>query len=225
MGTLFLVRHGQASFGSENYDRLSDLGRRQCHRLGEYFRTRGRRFETVITGTLARHAQSWNAMAEGLGDSAPTASVRCTSAFDEYDSDAVIAAVLAQPLAPPVSREDMRTHFRVLREGLASWIDGRTSPSGMPSFVEFAAGIRAVLDEVRSDCTGDVLIVSSGGPIANAVAQVVGAPPAATIALNMRIRNSAVTEFTFTPKRHELLTFNALPHLDDPAWQHAVTYV
>ena len=35
MGTLYLVRHGQASFGSANYDQLSALGQRQCRRLGE----------------------------------------------------------------------------------------------------------------------------------------------------------------------------------------------
>ena len=29
MGTLYLVRHGQASFGSDHYDQLSELGRRQ----------------------------------------------------------------------------------------------------------------------------------------------------------------------------------------------------
>jgi hypothetical protein len=33
----------------------------------------------------------------------------------------------------------------------------------------------------------------------------------------MRIRNSAVTEFIFNPKRHTLLSYNTLPHLDQPA--------
>ena len=44
MGTLYLVRHGQASFGADDYDKLSDLGHRQCVRLGEYFRDKGVRF-------------------------------------------------------------------------------------------------------------------------------------------------------------------------------------
>ena len=30
MGILYLVRHGQASFGEADYDRLSPLGHRQC---------------------------------------------------------------------------------------------------------------------------------------------------------------------------------------------------
>ena len=58
MGTLYLVRHGQASFGAANYDQLSPLGQRQCLRLGEYFRAKGRRFGTLISGTLMRQRQS-----------------------------------------------------------------------------------------------------------------------------------------------------------------------
>ena len=66
MGTLYLVRHGQASFGSDNYDQLSESGQRQCERLGAYFGARGRRFEAAITGTLARQTQSLDAIAKGL---------------------------------------------------------------------------------------------------------------------------------------------------------------
>ena len=59
MGILYLVRHGQASFGEADYDRLSPLGHRQCVKLGEYFRAKGiTAFDSVFTGTLKRHAQS-----------------------------------------------------------------------------------------------------------------------------------------------------------------------
>lgn len=225
MGTLYLVRHGQASFGSDNYDQLSDLGQLQCRRLGEYFASRGRRFESVITGTLARHAQSWAAIAAGLGAAAKTLAPRPRAALDEYDSAAVIASVHPQALPHPRSAEEYRHHFRLLRRGLEDWIDGKTVPRGMPSFAEFSAGIHRTLDELRTAHEGDVLIVSSGGPISHAVTQVLGAPAAATIELNFRLRNSAITEFVFNPKRHQLQTFNALPHLDDPAWAHAVTYM
>ena len=58
MGNLYLVRHGQASFGAEDYDNLSELGRKQAVRLGEYFRDNGQSFDTVFTGTLRRHGQT-----------------------------------------------------------------------------------------------------------------------------------------------------------------------
>ena len=69
-----------------------------------------------------------------------------------------------------------------------------------------------------------MLIVSSGGPIATAVGHVLGLSPEATIELNLRIRNCAVTEFQFTPKRHSLLTYNTLPHLDHPDYRDWITY-
>ena len=34
MGTIYLIRHGQASFDSADYDQLSDLGQLQAAQLG-----------------------------------------------------------------------------------------------------------------------------------------------------------------------------------------------
>ena len=93
---------------------------------------------------------------------------------------------------------------------------GVISPQGMPSWNEFSAGVRAALDHVRHHHVGhNVLLVSSGGPISAAVGEVLGTAPEVTIALNMRIRNSAVTEFSIAPKRLMLQTFNTLPHLNE----------
>ena len=47
---------------------------------------------------------------------------------------------------------------------------------------------------------------------------------ATSIELNLRIRNTAVTEFQFTPRRHQLLTYNTLPHLDAAEFRDWVTY-
>ena len=89
MGTLYLVRHGQASFGAADYDQLSPLGQRQCVRLGGWFRERGTRFDAVLTGTLRRHAQSLAAIEEGL--QAQHAALALPG-LNEYDGDALVAA-------------------------------------------------------------------------------------------------------------------------------------
>lgn len=216
MGTLYLVRHGQASFGAANYDQLSPLGVQQCQRLGSYFAGKRRRFACVYTGTLQRQIQSYDALADGLGQRQPT---RQLPGLNEYDSHAVIAAVHPQPLPKADTPEAYRQHFRILRDGLAAWMAGRTQPQGMPSYAGFVAGIHDALARVRAQADGDVLMVSSGGPISTVVAQVLGAPAETSIALNLRIRNSAVSEFSFNPKQLALVTFNTLPHLD--ADEHA----
>jgi broad specificity phosphatase PhoE len=228
MGTLYLVRHGQASFGAADYDNLSALGQQQSLRLGDYFRQKGLTFESVLTGTLRRHLQTYDAIREGMeasftagppqGQAAhEVASVGAPLSWpglNEFDSEAVIATVHPYKLEKPDTPELYRHHFRLLRDGLTQWMNGVVSPKGMPSYLEFKQGVIQALDHIRKNCDGNVLIVSSGGPIATAVGHVLGTTPETTIELNMRIRNSAITEFAFNPKRHTLVTFNTLPHLE-----------
>lgn len=221
MGTLYLVRHGQASFGAADYDQLSELGRKQSERLGQYWRERGITFDAVLTGTLRRHAQTWAGIAQGAGYAN---AVQALAGLNEYDSEAVIATIHPHPLQKPDTPELYRHHFRLLRDGLRQWMNGVVSPRGMPSYTDFLAGVTGALDQVRKNFDGNVLIVSSGGPIATAVGHVLGTTPETTIELNMRIRNSAVSEFTFNPKRHSLLSYNTLPHLDHPDLADWVTY-
>jgi broad specificity phosphatase PhoE len=222
MGTLYLVRHGQASFGADDYDQLSDLGRRQSLRLGEYFARKGVRFDGLIAGTLRRHMQTLQAILEGMNQAGEHLS---WDGLNEYDSAAVIAAIHPHKLERPDSPERFRHHFRLLRDGLAQWMAGVVSPQGMPSYDEFAAGVARALDHVRANHYGQsVLVVTSGGPISTAVGLVLGTSPEATIELNMRIRNTSITEFAFTPKRHMLVCYNAIPHLDDPQYADWVTY-
>ena len=226
MGTLYLVRHGQASFGATDYDQLSELGQRQAERLGAYWAERGMRFDAVLMGSLKRHAQTWAGIAQGAGlDTEPLV----WPGLNEYDSEAVIRAVMPRgrdaALGDPLSPEGYRAHFRLLRDGLAQWMAGTVSPEGMPAYTDFVHGITSALDHVRAHHREQqVLIVSSGGPISTAVGHVLGLSPDATIDLNMRIRNSAVTEFVFNPKRHTLLTYNTLPHLDSPDHRDWITY-
>jgi broad specificity phosphatase PhoE len=224
MGTLHLVRHGQASFGAADYDQLSELGTRQCVALGEWMARRGLRFEAVLRGSLRRHVQSLDAITQGYGDSANLPAALEWPGLNEYDSEALIRAVHPGPLARPDTPEVYRQHFRLLRDGMQAWMAGRVAPVGMPAYADWVAGIVGALDHVREKHTGDVLIVSSGGPISTAVGHVLGTPSETTIELNLRIRNSALTELAFTPKRHMLVSYNHLPHLDDPQRRDWVTY-
>jgi broad specificity phosphatase PhoE len=221
MGNLYLVRHGQASFGAADYDNLSELGARQSVRLGEYFASKRLRFDAVLTGTLKRHAQTLAGITKGSGqDLQPER----WPGLNEYDSQAVIAAIHPDPLTQADAPDTYKFHFRLLRDGLTQWMNGVVSPKGMPSYDEFVKGVSNALDHVRKQHTGNVLIVSSGGPISTAIGHILGTVPEKTIELNMQIRNSAVTEFLFTPKRHLLLTFNSLAHLDGAEYAPWITY-
>ncbi len=222
MGSLYLVRHGQASFGAADYDQLSARGHEQCRHLGAYWRERGQRFDAVFTGTLRRHQQSLAGIVEGYGENLPAVAL---PGLNEYDSEAVVRAIHPEPLGAPTDPEAIKQHFRLLRQGLLAWMRGETAPVGMPTHTDFAAGVADALDRVRALGVGrQVLIVSSGGPISTAVAQVLDAPAETCVELNLRIRNSAVTEFAFNPRRHHLVTFNTLPHLDSAETRALATH-
>ena len=126
--------------------------------------------------------------------------------------------------------------LKCLSVGLTQWMNGVVSPKGMPTYPEFLRGVISALNHVRglphdsnnskggNGGSGNVLIVSSGGPISTAVGHVLGTTPETTIELNLRIRNSSVTEFSFNPKRHMLVTYNTLPHLDEAHYAPWITY-
>ena len=69
MAQFHLIRHGQASFGAANYDKLSQLGHQQARWLGEYYRARGETFDALVTGDLVRHVETGEGIQEGLGSS------------------------------------------------------------------------------------------------------------------------------------------------------------
>ena len=221
MGTLYLVRHGQASLGAADYDQLSEMGQRQSRRLGDYFAERGMRFDAVITGTLKRHRQTLAGIAAGLPGLPESVAL---PGLNEYDSVAVLRAVYPGQLERPTTPEAIREHFRLLRGGLLAWMEGRVAPEGMPTFKEFQAGIEAALQQALAYHEGKVLLVSSGGPISTAAGLLLNLQPMAIIELNLRLRNSAVSEFTALPTRHVLLSWNSLAHLDHADYAGWVTY-
>jgi broad specificity phosphatase PhoE len=207
--------------GAADYDQLSPLGAQQSQRLGEHWRAQGLRFDAVITGSLKRHAQTLAGIQHSMGTQHEAL---IWPSLNEYDAEAVIQAIQPGELVKPTTPDGYKHHFRLLRNGLAQWMAGVVTPQGMPSYTEFVQGVTGALERIRQQQTGHVLLVSSGGPIATAVAQVLRASPETSIELNMRLRNSAVSEFSFSPKRHSLVGFNSVAHLETPDHKDWVTF-
>jgi broad specificity phosphatase PhoE len=229
VGAIYVVRHGQAAFGTDDYDRLTPTGFMQARLLGAYFGLRQIRFDAVYTGTLRRHGETAQGIFEGNAvGNAPGPQRR--AGLDEYSSEALVLAlkgVQAAP-APAAVRRDpviVREHFRLLKEALLAWTEDRILPAGMPVWRAFQDAAVAALIEARQRFPdGNVLIVSSGGPIAAIVAAVLNAPPQTAVELNLRMRNTSLTEFASSARRHQLISFNALPHLDTHADATLTTY-
>jgi broad specificity phosphatase PhoE len=222
MAELYLVRHAQASFGTEDYDRLTELGHRQARWLGEYFAERQMRFDRVLTGTLRRHRETLAGIVEG-NPGAPAAELH--PGLDEYRAEALVAAYArARSVGYSPGHGDRREHFRLLRSVLYEWCDGTLDAEGHLCFADFVSGARSALEAARRPGAERVLVVSSGGPISALVCSLVDAPPRRCIDLNLQARNSGVSEVRFNERAVHLVSFNNVPHLDRPGRSDAITY-
>jgi broad specificity phosphatase PhoE len=219
MAELVLVRHAQASFGADDYDRLSALGWRQARWLGEHFAERNLAFDAIIRGTLRRHAETLTGIGEGMGT--PLRGEE-RPGLNEYDS----LALLRAHTGAEVVRQggDYREHFRLLRAALYAWCEGSLPGDEHVPFERFRLGVLEVLDEVRASGARRALMVSSGGPISTIVAEVLQMPARGVVELNLRSRNTGISEFHFNARGFHCVSFNAVPHLDRPDRPEAITY-
>ncbi|MGF6696919.1 broad specificity phosphatase PhoE [Paraburkholderia sp. MM5496-R1] len=223
MAELYLVRHGQASFGAENYDELSSSGFAQSRWLGEYFAQSHLSFDRVVTGTMRRHAQTADALLTAMGGQ-PVEIVQ-DAGLNEYNFHALFSALgESGPASGPVAESSMKHFYKGLRQVLQLWSEDKL-PGRIPeTWGEFQARVEHARLAIQRSGGKRVLVVSSGGPIAVFTQQILNAPAAAAIALNMQIRNSSVSQYVFNDSAMSLVTFNALPHLEQIEGRELVTY-
>src|SRR5689334_2526132 len=99
MGVLLLVRHGQASIGAADYDRLSTIGRRQARLVGGRLARADLMVQRVVCGTSARQRDTAVEIVAALG--VPGSGVQVDARLDEFDHVALMAAHPAPGVAPP----------------------------------------------------------------------------------------------------------------------------
>ena len=223
MAELYLVRHGQASFGADNYDELSPSGRTQSGWLGEYFAQANLRFDRVVIGTMQRHRQTADAILAAMGG--PQIELAQDAGLNEYDFEALFAAVgdegLPAGLSATSSKKDF---FKGLRHVLQLWADDRLPGAVPETWQQFQTRVQRARSAIQRTGGRRVLVVSSGGPIAVTAQQVLQAPAASAIALNLQIRNSSVCQYVFNDDAMSLVSFNSVPHLEHAERREFVTY-
>lgn len=225
MSELFLVRHAQASFGEDDYDRLSPLGHQQARWLGEHFNFRNLQFDRVICGNMVRHNETLEGISQGMGRNVGEHSIQ--QEWNEFDFQSLIEAYLDDhPEEKPESNSSMRQLSRVLRKSLCAWAADELPDHIPESFVEFEQRIRTALSLATRQSPGAerILVVSSGGAISMALKQVLMTSPEIMIQLNFQTRNSSFSHLYFNDDRMQLSGFNHVPHLDHPDRSSAVTY-
>ena len=229
MATMHLIRHGQASFGAEDYDRLSELGWQQGRVLGRWY-ARHTRPDLIIGGGLRRHRETIEALKEGFGEPLPEAKIN--KGFSEFDHLAVIHAYRPEWADREAMSRDLaaadhprKAFQRAFGEAIARWIGGQHDSDYPEPWPAFKARVQKGLDEVV-EATGDardVLVVTSGGPISAIAQRLLELDDRRAMKLNEVLANASVSRMLYSGDRRSLAVFNSFWHLEgeDPA---LVTY-
>ncbi len=232
MGTLALVRHGQASFFADNYDQLSSLGEQQARLLGEYWLRRGVRFDRVYTGPRVRQIETAALVGEayaraGLEWPEP----QIINELDEHHVDRMMKQAMRQILekfpriaelfaayqATDDPREKHRTFQLMFEPIVEHWVAGEIVAEGVENWQEFKQRVlngfqQITLDQPRGQ---RVAAFSSVGVLTICLQRVLALTDQKALGLGWRIRNASVTEFVFNAQHATLDGFNAVPHLED----------
>lgn len=231
MGAIYLIRHGQASFGQKNYDKLSATGERQALRLGAYLKEVGIELDRVYSGTLERQIRTAElaltaAYPAGLGER--------EVAFNEFDHEGVTRAhVIALAAGDPLvadfiaNKIDRLKHFqKVFEKVVTRWVSDQHPVDGIESWPDFRdrvwQGLQRVIQETGR--SKNIAIFTSGGPITAILHQVLKTTPEAAFEMNWAIANGSITKLMYNDERISLSYFNHYSYLKQGTDRSLMTY-
>ncbi|GLU42359.1 MULTISPECIES: histidine phosphatase family protein [Pseudomonas] len=235
MGSIYLIRHGQASFGADDYDVLSATGVRQAQVLGEHLAGLGLRLDRCLAGDLQRQRHT---ASEALGRMREAGlevpELEIDAAFNEFEADAVIRAHLDdllqhEPQALHILRNaaQHRGEFqRLFSYVIARWVSGEHHKDGLVSWQEFLGTVHDGLQRLLRQASGkdNIAVFTSGGTITAVLQQIVGMPAIKAFELNWQIVNTSLSRLKFRGDEVSLASFNSHVHLELLRAPELITY-
>lgn len=219
MSVLLLVRHGQASWGQADYDRLSARGEEQSRVLGAALAARGVRPDVLVRGGMRRHRQTALAAVEGAGWDADVVE---DAGWDEFDHLATLSGAQVFEEVPEESHEDRVTR---VERSIERWASGQHDEEYHESFPVFQgrvdAALRRVLDGLGPRQTA--VVFTSGGPVSWVAATLADGGPPVWARLSKVAVNSSVTKVLVGRRGTSLVSFNDHSHLE-AAGPDLITY-
>ena len=234
MGRLWIIRHGQASFGSSNYDALSDRGLHQATLLGRHLAQCRVNFQAAFSGTQKRQTETGFLVFEAMQKNFPGTGLGEQAEFNEYDFMAIIQCLLPQllkdepKLEPDVDQilTDHGAFQRIFSRIVTRWVAGTHDTPGVETFKEYTRrvgnGIKAILEQ--SPKNADLILFTSGGVISSAMQTALNLSDHETMLLGWQIKNASITVLCHDGKRLYLETFNSVAHLECAGAPDMVTY-
>lgn len=221
MGAVYLIRHGQASFGKTNYDELSETGVEQAHVLGTALNNRLQP-DAVFRGSMHRHQQTADGALEAMQS---TCVQQIDEGYNEYDHEEIIVrlrpmysnkllmkADLAKTLNPRKAFQTMLT------EAMTRWMAGEHDADYRENWPTFQARCNEALRQTIAAAgpSKTVLVFTSGGVISAIAQSLLGLSDEATLKLQWTLANAAITKVIYSAQtgRTHLSSLNEHVHFE-----------
>jgi broad specificity phosphatase PhoE len=218
MGSALLIRHGQASFGAEDYDRLSAVGEQQSRELGRWFKQIGQQPDLIVTGSMQRHLRTAELCVQAAEVTAPQLVL---DQLDELDHVEIVArhrpdfgsfADMRAELA--ASADSQRAFQQMFAAAIARWTSGAHDDEYTGSWPAFRERVLHGLQKLAAHAAQTIWVFTSGGPIAVIANTLVEAPADNPFALSWPLVNTSLTRVALGGNRHSLISYNSWPHLE-----------
>ena len=219
MATIYLIRHGQASFGKENYDQLSPRGWEQGRVLGRWLAGKVQP-AAVFGGNMERHRETVEAITGGFGDTLPD--MQAVEGLNEFDHLQVVQRLrpewtdrhrMASDLA--AFPKPARAFQHTFEKAMTRWVSGEFDSDYTETWVAFRARVLTALNELIEFADGgDTLVSTSGGPIAVIAQHLLELNDHKALEMNSVIANTSVTRVLHSGPRRSLAVFNNYSHLE-----------
>ena len=221
---LYLIRHGQAG-SRDNYDMLSDLGRDQARRLGEYFRAAGVSFRAAYAGSMRRQRETAEIV---LAETPDAPEIRTDARWNEFSLDGLWKA-----LAPRMLEESAQfaSDYQALHaanpnvdrvmtacdvELIGAWMRNHQACAGVEPWTEFRSRVEAPRPDLAGFGPGEsVAVFTSATPSAVWCGSALGVEDRAIFRIAGVLYNSSFSTLRLRGAELTLFSLNNIPHLQD----------
>lgn len=232
MTTLLFARHGQASFGQKNYDKLSSLGAQQATLLGQHYANTQRKIDAIVTGSLVRQQDSathfisaYNTQDPSTLISADPTIIEELNEFNHKDvfikldpSFATEAGIMQAVAQTPVPKARLAELFN---DAMIRWHSGQHDEDYLESWPQFNLRAQQALQKLMAHAeqqqAKNVLVFTSGGVIAAITAGLLNQsndnPSMTAYQINRSLINTGVTSVVLKGDTPRLLSLNEHSHL------------
>lgn len=238
MASIYLIRHGQASFGADDYDQLSELGVQQAQVLGQSLKAKMPKPDVVMAGTMQRHKDTaLNALKAFSDSNAVNDSESIQPHFDaswnEYAHQEILGAYDQRFLTPAqmkvalsASADPQKEFLEIFNAAMSRWMNGQHDGDYSESWSDFKHRLVSGINQLIASLEGkqQVLVFTSGGPISYLAQSYLGVPEARLMQMNWTLVNCGITKLVTSRNGLFVASLNEHSIFEQPQYRRLISY-